>query len=109
MTTTPTAFEAAIERLHRVTFWTKGYRVLVRCGLSPTIHTADTRLAQLPGGAYAYLDITDVEWLLTVAATAQAAADEARDEMSKGMAGSFREDFPATAKLIDLFEDGEGS
>ncbi len=103
---TATAFEAAIERIHRVTTWTKGYRVLVRCGLSPTIHTADTHLAQMPGGAYAHLDITDVEWLLKVATTARAAADEARDEMAKGSAGAFREDYPATAKLIDLFEDG---
>lgn len=105
MTTTP--FEAAIERLHRVTFWVRGYRTLVRGGLSATVHTAGTRESELPGGAYAHLDITDVEWLLKVAATAQAAADEARDEMTKGSARSFRDDFPATSALVDLFEDGE--
>jgi hypothetical protein len=103
---TATSFEAAIERLHRVTFWTRGYRALMAHGVSGQIRVDPAPEAEMPGGHYAWLDVEDVAWLLKVARTAQAAAEEQEDMLGHRLTDA---DYPATARLVDLFKDGDAT
>ena len=54
--------KADLERLKK---YTAGYRLLMKGGLDSQIHTASTKVSELTPDQFAYIDVADIEWLVS--------------------------------------------